>query len=162
MIIRTPALPEDNAFKGNILMGCYALSFYKACPEIVSEELFRELVLTLCHSRPMVSGHKKEDAFDEKTLLQKEKGALVSQNSDFEMDWKYSFQRGNDHYDLTYTKCGLCRLGIRENCFRIIKYLCEADFITYDLMGADLKRTQTLAGGGKCCDFHVTRKDKSS
>lgn len=160
MIIRTPALSKDNPFIGNVLMGCYALSFYKAYPDMISEELFHKLVLALCSSKPMVSGHKKEDAFDEQTLLQKEKRAFLSQNSEDEMDWRYSFQRDKDQYDLIYTRCGLCQLGKRENCFHLIRYLCEADFITYDLMGADLKRTQTLAGGGSCCDFHVSRKDK--
>ena len=162
MVIRTPVLPKDNHFIGNILMGCYALSFYKACPDMVSEDLFHQFVLTLCNSKPMVNGHKSEDAFDETTLLQKEKGAPLSQLSDFEMDWKYSFQRGKDHYDLTYTQCGLCQLGRRESCFHLIRYLCEADFITYDLMGAELKRTQTLANGGGCCDFHVSRKKEGT
>lgn len=160
MIIRTPALPKNNPFIGNVLMGCYALSFCKAYPDIIDEELFRELVLALCNSKPMINGHKKEDAFDEKMLLQKEEGASLSQNSDYEMDWRYRFQREKDCYDLIYTRCGLCQLGRRENCFHLIRYLCEADFITYDLMGADLKRTQTLASGGTCCDFHVSRKDK--
>ena len=162
MIIRTPALPKDNPFIVNVLMGCYALSFYKAYPDMISDELFHKLILALCSSKPMVNAHKKEDAFDEKTLLQKDKGAFLSQKSDDEMDWRYSFQREKDHYDLIYTRCGLCQLGKRENCFHLIRYLCEADFITYDLMGADLKRTQTLASGGTCCDFRVSRKDKKS
>ena len=162
MVMCTPSLHKDSPFIGNLLMGCYALSFYKAYPERVNDKLFHELVLTLCNSKPMVNGHKSEDAFDEKALLQKEKGAPLSEKSDFEMDWKYSFQRGKDHYDLIYTKCGLCHLGRRENCFHLIRYLCEADFITYDLMGADLKRTQTLAEGGNCCDFHVSRKGRTS
>lgn len=159
MVKRTPSLPKDNSFIGNLLMGCYALSFYKAYPDVINEELFHQLVLTLCLSKPMVKAHKNEDPFDEKVLLLKEKEAVLSQNSSYEMDWKYTFKRNDDSYDLTYTKCGLCQLGKRENCFHLIPYLCEADFITYDLMGADLKRTTTLANGDSCCDFHISRKD---
>ena len=93
-------------------------------------------------------------------LIKKEKDALLSQDANFEMGWKFTLQRNEDSYDLTYMKCGLCQLGKRENCFHLIRYLCEADFITYDLMRADLRRTQTLANGGSCCDFHVSKKEK--
>ena len=161
MVERTPALPDDDPFLGNLLMGCYALSFYKAYPEIITEELFRKLVHALCYSKPMVNAHKKEDAFDEKTLLQKEKDAKSPKESSYEMGWQYTFNRGKDFYDLIYTKCGLCQLGARENCSHLIRYLCEADLITYDLMGARLKRTQTIAEGGSCCDFHIERKEKN-
>ena len=161
MIRRTPALPDENPFLGNLLMGCYVLSFYKAYPETVNEELFRKLVHSLCYSKPMVNAHKKQDAFDEKVLLQKEKDAEASKGSSYEMDWQYAFQRGEGSYDFIYTRCGLCQLGFRENCSHLIRFLCEADFITYNLMGADLKRTQTIAEGGTCCDFHVERKEKS-
>ncbi len=107
----------------------------------------------------MTDGHKKENAFDEKMLMQKEQGASLSRNSRYEMDWQYTFHRNKDSYDLTYTKCGLCQLGKRENCFHLIRYLCEADYITYDLMGANLKRNHTIAEGSSSCDFHVSRKE---
>ena len=160
MVRRTPALPKGSSFAGNLLMGCYVLSFWNAYPGRISEELFHQLVVTLCTSRPMVNGHRNEDAFDEKTLSRKEQEAPLSGNPDYEMDWQYSFQRSSSSYDLIYTKCGLCQLGRRENCFHLIRYLCEAYFITYDLMGASLKRTKTIAQGDHCCDFHVCRKEK--
>lgn len=162
MVKRTPGLPKDSPFTGNLLMGCYVLSFYKAYPSLINEQIFHELVLALCHSRPMVSGHKNADAFDETMLVQKEKDAVISQNSSFETDWQFTLLRKQNGYDLTYSKCGLCELGRRENCFHLIRYLCEADFITYDLMGADLHRTMTLASGGECCDFHVLRKKEET
>ena len=159
MVERTPDLPKGNSFLGNILIGCYVLSFYKAAPDLISEEIFHGLILALCNSKPMVNGHKNEDAFDAKTTEQKEKDAETSQSSDWEMDWRYSFQKhGDSSYDITYTRCGLCQLGRRENCFHLIRYLCEADYITYSLMGAALTRNETLASGGCCCDFHITRK----
>lgn len=157
MVRRTPALPAASPFAGNLLMGCYALSFWQAYPALVSEELFSQLVLALCTCRPMVNAHSKEDAFAEKVLLQKEKDAVMSESSSYEMDWQFRFVRRNNEYDLTYTRCGLCQLGRRENCFHLIRHLCEADFITYTLMGAELTRTKTLANGDDCCDFRVKK-----
>ena len=159
MVQRTPELPKDNPFLGNILIGCYVLSFYKASPELISEEIFHELIIVLCHSKPMVNGHKNEDAFDKKMLEQKKKDAAASQTSDQELDWKFTIDvKNNDSYDITYTKCGLCQLGRREHCFHLIPYLCEADYITYSLMGAELRRDHTLAKGDDYCDFQVSRK----
>ncbi len=162
MIKRTPELQKDSLFTGNLLMGCYVLSFYKAYPDLIDEKIFHDLVIALCLSKPMVNGHRNEDAFDEKTLKLKETDALRSQDSDLEMDWRYTFHREKDHYDQIYTKCGLCQLGKREDCFHLIRYLCESDLITYDLMKADLQRTMTIANGDECCDFHVSRKDRKT
>ncbi len=159
MVKRTPTLPKGNPFIGNILIGCYVLSFYKAAPDLINEDIFHELVIALCYSKPMVNGHKNENAFDEKMLKQKEQDPLLSQSSIHEMDWRYSIDcKDRNTYDITYTRCGLCQLGKRENCFHLIKYLCEADYITYSLMGAELKRAHTLANGDECCDFRISRK----
>ena len=77
MVETTPPLSKGDSFTGNLLMGCYALAFYKAYPDLISDTLFQQLVLTLCSSKPMVDGHKKGDAFDEKMLIKKEKDALL-------------------------------------------------------------------------------------
>ena len=86
--------------------------------------------------------------------------AIKSQSSEYEMDWKSTFRRVSpDNYEFTYTKCGLCELGRRENCFHLIKYLCMTDYVSFDLGGARLVRNHTLANGDECCDFHVFRKE---
>lgn len=47
------------------------------------------------------------------------------------MDCEFDYQKGNNEFYCTYTKCGLCTLAKREH---------------------------TLARGDACCDFHVVRK----
>lgn len=160
IVERTPSLPKDSSFIGNLLMGCYVLSFYKTDPKQITESVFRDLVSALCLSNPMVKGHKGENPFDHKALLHKEKEAALSIESKNPMDWQFTFTYDEDAFDLTYTSCGLCQLGKREKCFHLIKYLCEADYVTYDLMGTKLIRHHTLANGDECCDFHVERKEK--
>jgi type I restriction enzyme S subunit len=79
------------------------------------------------------------------------------------MDWKSTFVLAPDKksFDLTYTKCGLCELGKREECFHLIKYMCKTDFVTFEYMGAKLTRNHTLANGDSLCDFHVTKTEES-
>lgn len=57
----------------------------------------------------------------------------------------------------TYTKCGLCTLAQREGMMEFMSPLCKSDFLNYELVGAYLERTKTLATGCDCCDFHVTQ-----
>ena len=111
--------------------------------------------------KEMVRREKENNsAFSEKTIRMRQESAVKSQSSDYEMDWVSTFCRGDDgnSYHFTYTKCGLCELGKKENCFHLIKYLCKTDYISFDKAGAKLTRNHTIANGDDYCDFHVERK----
>lgn len=45
-----------------------------------------------------------------------------------------------------------------ENYFDLAKYLCQLDFVMADMMGIELKRTQTIAEGAQYCDFRYSKK----
>ena len=80
--------------------------------------------------------------------------------SDSEYNWYTDYTPGRDEteYFCTYRKCGLCTLGRKYGHPELIPYMCQMDYISIDMMGAILYRTQTLATGGGCCDFHVVKK----
>jgi type I restriction enzyme S subunit len=161
MVARTPGLAKGNSLEKNLYIGCYLLAYHKAYPDIVTEERFEGLINALCDE--MVKRGKEDDsAISEKCIREREESALKSQKSDYEMDWVFTFKRGEggNSYEFTYTKCGLCELGRREGCFHLIKYLCKTDYISYDLGGAKLVRDHTIANGDDCCDFKVYRKDR--
>ena len=152
MVRRTPGIDKKNDLIGTLYMGCYILSVYKACEGKMREEEFSDLVEVLCHSKIMVNAHKDADPFDDKYLKNKEEWAEKLKNSDNEMDWRYFVDIADD------TRCGLCELGKKEGLQHLIRYLCKADFITYEMMGASLQRTHTIANGDEYCDFHIERK----
>lgn len=160
VIERTPGLAKDNELLSTLVIGCYLISFHKAAPEIVTEKVFEKMIISLCDE--MKRTNKENDSiFSEKTIRMKKNAALRSQDSEYEMDWVSTFrQNSKDNYEFTYTKCGLCELGKRENCLYLIKYLCMTDYISYDLGGARLVREHTIAGGDGYCDFNVFRKDR--
>ena len=163
MVKRTPAIDRDNDLTGTLYMGCYILSVYKACEEKLTVEDFSELVKDLCYSKVMVDAHKDADAFDDKYLKNKEKWAKKRKDSDKEMDWEYTINiaENRSFYDIRYTRCGLCALGKQEGLQHLIRYLCQADYITYEMMGCKLTREHTIANGDGYCDFHIERKKES-
>lgn len=160
MVLRTPGLDKGNSLEKNLYIGCYLLSFAKAAPQIVNEERFSGIIKAMCDE--MVRRSKEDDSmFSEKNIRKRQLAAEKSQSSDKEMDWISTFERKNeDHYEFTYSKCGLCELGRREGCFHLIKYLCLTDYISFDLGGAKLVREHTIANGDGYCDFQVYRKVK--
>lgn len=163
MVKRTPEIDKDNDLIGTLYIGCYILSVFKACEGKMTEEDFSELVKVLCNSKVMVNAHKGADAFAEGYLHNKVKWAEKLEKSDKIMDWKYSINIAEDksYYDITYYKCGLCELGREEGLQHLIRYLCQADFITYEMMGTSLTRNHTIAGGDEYCDFHIERKGEA-
>ncbi len=163
IVERTPALEKNNSLLPTLYIGCYLISFYKAFPDLITEQRFEGMIDSLCNSKMLRDGHKNQSAFDKKSLTTRADTAIKSQTSNYEMDWKSTFVLAPDKksFDLTYTKCGLCELGKRENCFHLIKYMCQTDFVTYEYMGANLERYHTLANGDNLCDFHVTKKEES-
>lgn len=121
-------------------------------------ELFRESLLA---SKLFHKAMGNADAYlDKKKLSDRLKWAAESKQKKYENDWVLDVLEGNAAFDLGYDyfECGVCKLCQDENCFELAKYLCRLDFVMADMMGMELKRTMTLAEGGKYCDFRYRRK----
>ena len=110
----------------------------------------------------MVKAHKNKKCtlFTDRVQDKKVQESLASQTSPYELDWKFDYQKGVDEFYNTYTECGICKLGLRENCFDFVPCLCNMDARNYRNEGGLLHRTKTLAAGDDCCNFHVTRIQK--
>ena len=81
----------------------------------------------------------------------------------FPDNWKYTFSYNMEIPEcrITYTKCAICEMAKRENCFHLVRYMCTTDYASQELMGNTLIRTKTLGNGDECCDFHIIgRKSK--
>lgn len=95
--------------------------------------------------------------FTDEVQDKKVQESIASQASKYELDWKFHYEKGIDEFYNTYTECGICKLGKRENCFEFVPCLCNMDERNYRNEGGQLHRTKTLAQGDDCCNFHVTR-----
>lgn len=160
MIQRTPDIGgEENMNYDAMIVGAALFSVYKASEGAVTEDVFDKMVDNLLHWNLLLKAYDKNDEFSKEILMKRKEDALRSQKDKYKADWKYTFEVINkDEHTFTYSRCGICELAKRENCFNLVKYICKMDFVTYGCMGAELTRTKTIADGDSICDFHLKRK----
>lgn len=155
---RTCAEMEREMLKyGVYAKGVELLCFKHALGKLST--IFPEMVTAVFDSPFMIKAHKNKKCilFTDKVQDQKVKESIASQNSKYELDWKFHYEKGVDEFYNTYTECGICKLGKRENCFEFVLCLCNMDERNYRNMGGELHRTKTLGQGDECCNFHVTK-----
>jgi hypothetical protein len=83
-----------------------------------------------------------------------------TQERQFPGDWVASFIEGDGEdfdYGLDIVECGICKFYQSQGADELTPYLCLSDYVVSDAMGRGLVRYQTLAEGGKVCDFRFRR-----
>lgn len=140
-------------------MAAFVFSLHKAEPARITPAVVDEMVTAVFDSPFMIKAHKNKKCtlFTDKVQDKKLAESKASQHSPYELDWKFIYEKGVDEFYNTYTECGICKLGKRENCFAFVACLCNMDERNYRNEGGRLHRTKTLANGDDCCNFHVTR-----
>ena len=84
-----------------------------------------------------------------------------SQTSD-DKQFKLAYvDTGKNSFGMNITQCAICRLAGRHDMSAMMPYICSIDGMLSEMLGWGLKRTQTIAGGAKHCDF-VFRKGAST
>ncbi len=158
MLLRTPDI-GGSSLEMNLYIAALVFSLYKAAPDKISLDIMNEMINAVFESPFMVKAHKNKKCtlFTDKVQDKKVKESMASQTSKYELDWKFIYEKGIDEFYNTYTECGICKLGRRENCFEFVPCLCSMDERNYRNEGGQLHRTRTLAQGDECCDFHVTK-----
>ncbi len=158
MLLRTPDI-GGSSLEMNLYIAAFVFSLYKAAPDKISLDIMNEMINAVFESPFMVKAHKNKKCtlFTDKVQDKKVKESMASQTSKYELDWKFIYEKGIDEFYNTYTECGICKLGRRENCFEFVPCLCNMDERNYRNEGGQLHRTRTLAQGDECCDFHVTK-----
>ncbi len=158
MLCRTPDI-GGSSLEANLYIAAFVFSLHKAEPEKITPAIVDEMVTAVFDSPFMVKAHKNKKCtlFTDKVQNKKVRESIASQNSKYELDWKFEYKKGIDEFYNTYTECGICKLGKRENCFEFVPCLCNMDERNYRNDGGQLHRTKTLANGDECCNFHVTK-----
>ena len=159
--------PEIGGSKNNLIMGLYTAGYlmevYKTAPEKITEAMFEGLVNAVCASDIFVRLNKGREFFTQKNMETRNRLQSDPEFNSYPENWKYTFS-----YDLsvpectiTYTRCAICEMAHREECFHLMKYLCTTDFAQQDLMGNILIRTKTIGNGDEICDFHIVGGKKA-
>lgn len=153
--------PEVGGTKNNLIMGLYLAAYfmavYKAAPEKMTDEAFGEFIDSICASDTFVKMNKGRNFFTEKNIFTRDRlqhDPIFTDNPD---NWQYSFSynMNTPECTITYTRCAICEMARRENCFHLMPHLCKTDFAQQKLMGNTLIRTKTIGNGDEICDFHI-------
>lgn len=154
-----PSLTRLAELQPDMDMAAFVFSLHKAEPARITPAVVDEMVTAVFDSPFMIKAHKNKKCtlFTDKVQDKKLAESKASQYSPYELDWKFIYEKGVDEFYNTYTECGICKLGKRENCFAFVACLCNMDERNYRNEGGRLHRTKTLANGDDCCNFHVTR-----
>lgn len=73
--------------------------------------------------------------------------------------WDSTFEAEKDRFDLTIRKCLWYDTCVECGCPEACRFFCECDNYSFgELKKVGFRRTQTLATGGDCCDFHFYKK----
>lgn len=159
IIKRTPDL-NGNIMEGNLIGASYFFAMARVIPGMTPDRMDK-LIVDVMHSKMMAMATKKEREkgllFSEKSHNKMIKGAEASHHSKLEYDWEFDYTPGKDEYFQTVRKCGVCKLAKQENLMEYLPCMCKMDYPKYEMKGAKLLRTKTLANGDDCCDFHLTR-----
>lgn len=153
--------PEIGGMKNNLIVGLFMaawlMAVYKVNPEKVTEEVFDGLVKAICASDIFIRLNKGKEFFSEKNIGTRNRLQSDPEFNSYEENWKYTFtyDMSVPECTITYTKCAICRMAKREDCFHLMKYLCTTDFVQQELMGNTLIRTKTIGNGDEICDFHI-------
>ena len=150
-----------NPLRINLTGGVIWLAAYESCDGKMDEELFSKMITAIMCSRLYKAFYGSSNPFVMKKQCRKAenlKAANALTDSDYNWHSDYRVGRDENEYFNTYTRCGLCTLGKRRGHPELVPLMCQTDFISIDMMGGVLYRTQTLAMGGTCSDFHVVKK----
>ena len=162
MIERTPGI-GGNINESNLIGACFFFSMAKANPNL-TPLLLDEIIDYIMRSnfmKKVYNGKKKKGTvFSEKVQNKKIVEAKKSHNSIYKMDWEFTYEKKEDEFYCTYTKCGVCKLAAIEHVEEFLPCMCKMDYAKFELLGAELIRTKTLSNGDECCNFHVIKNEK--
>lgn len=86
--------------------------------------------------------------------------AATSQARRYPGDWVYEVVEGDGQgfeMGLDCTECGAIKYLEREGAPELAPYLCWVDYPQFAAMGLRMDRTETIAQGGRRCDFRLSR-----
>lgn len=100
--------------------------------------------------------------FSRRRLESRRRAAALSQQRRYPDDWVFEIVDGDGQefdFGVDYTECGIVKYFAREGAAELAPYGCWIDYPMFAAMGVRLDRTETLAQGGRRCDFRMSRRE---
>lgn len=128
----------------------------------IERETYRAQLLTMPKAERLALGDQIMSS-EYRSLLREQaaKSASKGHQEEFPEDFVYDFVEpgptDNFEFGVNYRACGFCKFASRHGDKEILPNICGLDFDAYAVLGIQLERTQTLAGGASHCNFRFSR-----
>lgn len=161
MLLQTEDIGYDNPMASNIYMGYVFMAIWKAADGKIKPVDFKE-VITEFMNHPLVMKFMGGMDVNEPESMRKmaQKFRQIAQWADEhpqykDKTWDFIFD-DSLHKDGTYyhfTRCPIEKFARENGYLEILPVVCDIDYLTAKARGAVLHREQTLATGGRMCDY---------
>jgi hypothetical protein len=166
-----PQLPyiggDENHLTENLYLSAAMLAFYQALKvhDKPVEEVARIIYLgteSMYSSFPFnaMLWWEGKKTFSRHWFEKLQVVAASSQRQQYPGDWVYNFVEGDGKtflFGVDYTECGIIKYLEEQGASELAPYLCWLDYPMCAAMRVGLIRTETLAQGGKKCNFRFCR-----
>ena len=161
MFQETDDVGADTPMAVNIYMGYVFMAIWKAADGEIGLEDFKKVTQEMMQN-PLVqklkSGtdmNKPEDAAKMKANFHRMADWLTEHPQYAEHSWDYHFdeEKHKDGVYYYFTKCPMEEFARKHGFTEILPVLCDLDYCTAATHHAKLIRDETLALGGKKCDY---------
>ena len=161
MLERVDDIGADNPMTSNIYMSFVFFAVYKAANEKITIKALRMIAHDAISWKPLklmglfINANKPSGINSIRKMMLKNAEWLEKHPKYKKVSWDFNFDE-NKHrngYYYHFTQCPLNNFARREGLIDVLRVMSDMDFLTASLMHAKLHRENTLAGGGKICDY---------
>ncbi len=161
MLDRVDDIGADNPMASNIYMSFVFFAVYKAANGKITIKALRMTAHEAMEWKPLrlmgifVNANKSSGIRAIRKMMLKNAEWLEKHPEYKKVSWDFNFDESKyrDGYYYHFTQCPLNSFARREGMLDVLPVMCDMDFLTAGLMHAKLHRENTLAGGGKICDY---------
>ena len=161
MLERVDDIGADNPMASNIYMSFVFFAVYKAANGKITIKALRMIANETMEWKPLrligvfINANKLSGIRAIHKMMLKNAEWLEKHPKYKKVSWDFNFDENKhrDGYYYHFTQCPLNSFARREGLLDVLPVMCDTDFLTAGLMHAKLHRENTLAGGGKICDY---------
>lgn len=163
MLSKTEDIGSDNPMANNIYMGYVFLAIWKAADGKIGSADLREVAAEFIHLPVMqmfMGGRNTNNAKDLKKMKDMfyRMAQWVEEHPEYRgKTWDFNFEETKHRDGIYYhfTRCPLEKFARENGYLEILPVCCDLDYLTCEAVHATLYREQTLAEGGKICDYWI-------
>lgn len=167
MLQEAPDVGSDNPMAGNLYESFVLLALYEGSGRRISEDGLRQMTRDVMHFPPLrLMGlgmdYRRAGGVQNANRLFHAYARWIRRHPQYrEVSWDFHFDR-KKHRDGTFywfTHCPIEQYCKSHDLIHILPVLCDIDHMSAELLHARLERHQTLATGGRVCDYWIYSED---